>query len=76
MAFAYLVTPERDLPNFVNAIDREYFAKPIEVEVMVNDGYMCTVTDHARGHTYPALRENLKSKMQLTNRQREAAGIK
>ncbi len=73
----YLVATARELKGFRDQVDRDYFAKPVAVEIIdKRDGKMYTVTDPVRGHTYPALRSSLKSPLQLTNRQRAAAGIK
>jgi hypothetical protein len=66
----YLCTPASQLPGWTFQVDRDYFAKPVLVEVVADEGELVRVTDHRRGHTYPCDRTYLKNKWQLTNKQR------
>jgi hypothetical protein len=74
MKTAYLVCPKSQLSGYIHASDREYFSRPVLVEIVGHtDSGLLTVTDHARGHTYPCDPKVLKSLYQLTNRQRAQA---
>lgn len=74
MKQAYIVMRPAELRGFVHQHDRDYFARPVLVEIVgTRDDGLLTVTDHHRGHTYPTDRKCLKSAGQLTRRQREAA---
>ena len=74
---AYLVCS--NLKGFTNQADREYFSKPVEVEVVgvhPTFRYMKTVRDHARGGVeFLCDRRDLKSLESLTRKQRELAGL-
>jgi hypothetical protein len=76
MKQAYIVMRPAETRGFLHQQDRDYFSKPVLVEILgtrEEDG-LITVTDHHRGHTYPTDRKHLKAAHQLTRRQREAAG--
>lgn len=71
---AYIVTPKSQIHNFINASDREYFSKPVLVEIVgKTETGLLMVTDHRRGHTYPCLKTCLKSKYHLTHKQLAAS---
>lgn len=70
---AYLVVPKADLVHYTLPVDREYFANPVLVEIIGEEDGLPIVKDHVRGHKYPCLKANLKSKYQLTKKQLAAA---
>lgn len=70
----FLVCPKKYLPGYVREEDRQYFSKPVRVEIVSKgDGKIYTVTDPIRGHTYPADKANLVRGWRLTNKQMAAA---
>lgn len=72
---AYIVMRPAEVRRFTFQEDRDYFSKPVLVEITgerPEDGLLI-VTDHRRGHTYPASRKSLRTVGQLTHRQRAAA---
>lgn len=77
MKTAYIVMRPAEIRGFTFQQDRDYFSRPVLVEIIGEYGVagLLTVTDHHRGHTYPASRKSLKSAGQLTRRQREAVGL-
>lgn len=80
----YLITPKSLLKGFKFEEDREYFSKPVRVEViasgldlrMLKRAPHVYVKDPVRGHTYPVMREDLKIECLLTSKQKAAAGVK
>jgi hypothetical protein len=75
MKQAYIVMRPAETRGFVHQEDRDYFSKPVLVEIVGEHGAgLLTVTDHRRGHTYPCDPKSLRSLGQLTRRQRAAAG--
>lgn len=77
MKQAYIVMRPAEIRRFANQQDRDYFSKPVLVEINGDHGAagLLNVTDHQRGHSYPTDRKCLKSPMQLTRRQRQAVGL-
>jgi hypothetical protein len=73
MKQAYIVMRPAETRGFVHQEDRDYFSKPVLVEIIGEHGAagLLTVTDHRRGHTYPTDRKCLKSPLQLTRKQRK-----
>ena len=70
----YVITPKPLLRGFVRQEDRDYFARPVRVEVLRKDeSGLVYVTDPARGDTYPVLPCHLVRGWQLTRRQLAAA---
>jgi hypothetical protein len=77
MKQAYIVMRPAETRGFVHQEDRDYFSKPVLVEIVGErpDDGLLTVTDHRRGHTYPTDRKCLKSPLQLTRKQRKEVGL-
>jgi len=74
MKTAFIVTPKSQLRNFVNQIDRDYFSKPVEVEILKTlETGLLWVKDHRRGHEYPCCKNVIVSKYRLSVKQLKAA---
>lgn len=72
----YLVVPQKSLSSYLRETDRAYFAKPVPVtplwcDVLTRHVY---VRDEQRGVQFPALVRDLKTRWQLTHRQRQQIG--
>ena len=67
----YLLTPPCQIKQFTYEADREYFSRPVPVELHHSsiDGVLY-VLDPARNHTYPVNKSHIKTIHQLTNKQR------
>jgi 2-C-methyl-D-erythritol 4-phosphate cytidylyltransferase len=74
---AYLVTPAKYLKRFIHVADRDYFSRPVLVELRYSEvsTRFVIVHDPNRGHTYPADAKNLVSVDQLSNRERALVAI-
>lgn len=73
----YIVLTNAERASFANQEDREYFAKPVAVELLWScvSTRLLYVKDPVREHTYPIIATRLRSPRSLTNRERLAAGI-
>lgn len=80
----FLLTPKSHLKGFIRAEDREYFSKPVQVEILYTEIYRdragryrpehVVVRDPRRGSVYPTNPVYLRDEALLTRRQRQAAG--
>ena len=74
----YIVLKKSELKSFINRADREYFARPVEVEhiatsIVTPKNPLLYVREIARDRQYPCDRKNLKTGYRLTNKQLELA---
>lgn len=72
----YLVCPKKLLKGYLYQEDRDYFSKPVGVELLSCNIHtrLLTVRDPVRDHTYPACKENIRFWASLSNKQLAAAG--
>jgi hypothetical protein len=73
----YLITPTKTLKHFILKSDREYFSRPILVELLYSElsTKFLWVRDPHRGHTYPTLPQYVVAEGRLTNQQRALMDI-
>jgi hypothetical protein len=70
----YLITPTNLLNSFLLQSDREYFSRPILVELLYSEvsTKLLFVRDPNRGNTYPTNPKWVVAEWRLTNKQRKA----
>lgn len=78
----FIVMRKADIRLFSREVDREYFSKPVEVELLYchmarrpDADHLVQVRDIGRSVEYPTSRGMLYSQHRLTNAQRRAVGI-
>lgn len=73
----YLITPTKTLNHFLLTSDRDYFSRPILVELLYSElaTKLLFVRDPRRGHTYPTNPKFVVAKERLTNQQRALVDI-
>lgn len=73
----FLVVPAKDIKRYGRQEDREYFSKPIYVELLYTDRAtkFIYVRDPKRGTQFPLTKKDLKTANQLTNKQKAQIGL-